>query len=133
MLKKITLLTFCCFKTTIELWKFTGENIDYYETVDGRQPFRDWLFGLRDKAARHKIDARIRRVESGNFEHCGPVGEGVLELKINFGSGYRVYFGQVGNKIVILLNGGDKSSKSKDIKIAHIYWADYRRRYGGEK
>ena len=62
--------------------------------------------------------------------HCEPVGAGVMELKIDVGPGYRVYFGQVGNKLVVLLNGGDKSSQSKDIKTAHAYWADYRRRYG---
>lgn len=53
-----------------------------------------------------------------------------MELKVNIGPGYRVYFGQIGTKLVVLLTGGDKSSQRKDIKIAHEYWADYRRRYG---
>ncbi len=104
--------------------------VEYYETEDGKTPFREWFNSLRDRTARNKIDARIRRVEFGNMGHCEPVGEGVMELKIDFGPGYRVYFGQVGNKLVVLLNGGDKSSQSKDIKTAHAYWADYRRRHG---
>jgi putative addiction module killer protein len=105
-------------------------DIEYYETEDGQRPFRDWLLSLRDKQAQIKIDARMERVKKGNFGYCDPVGDGVLELKIDFGPGYRVYFGQVGNKLVILLNGGDKDSQRRDIKIAHEYWADYRRRYG---
>lgn len=101
----------------------------YYETEDEKQPFRDWFLSLKDRMTRNKIDARLRRVESGNFGYCEPVGEGVLELKIDFGPGYRVYFGQVETKIVILLTGGDKSSQKKDIKTAHEYWADYKRHY----
>lgn len=106
------------------------KEIEYYETVDGKQPFRNWFLSLRDMTTRNKIDARIRRVESGNFGYCRSLGEGLMELKIDFGPGYRVYFGQVGNKLVILLNGGSKKSQQKDINTAHEYWADYRRRYG---
>ncbi len=104
--------------------------VAYYETEDGKQPFRDWLLSLSDKEGRRKIRARIDRVSLGNLGYCEPVGEGVMELKIDYGPGYRVYFGQVGNKLVILLNGGTKSSQRKDIKAAHECWADYRRRYG---
>lgn len=104
--------------------------IEYYETADGTHPFRDWLLSLRDKEGRRKIKTRIDRVSLGNFGYCEAVGEGVMELKIDFGPGYRVYFGQAGNKLVILLHGGDKSSQRRDIKTAHEYWADYRRRYG---
>ena len=105
-------------------------DVEYYETEDGKAPFREWFNALRDRIARNKIDARLRRVESGNLGYCEPVGEGVMELKIDFGPGYRVYFGQIGNKLVILLNGGDKGSQPRDIKTAHQYWADYRRRHG---
>lgn len=108
-------------------------DIEYYETVEGKQPFRDWFLSLQDKAARNKIDARIRRVELGNMGYCKSVGKDVIELKIDLGPGYRVYFGQTGNKLVILLTGGDKRSQKKDIKTAHEYWADYRRRYGQKK
>ena len=104
--------------------------VDYYETENGKSPFGDWLFSLKDKEGRRKIKSRIDRVILGNMGSCEPVGEGVMELKIDFGPGYRVYFGQVGNKLVVLLNGGDKGSQEKDIKTAHAYWADYRRRHG---
>ena len=104
--------------------------IEYYETVDGKYPFHEWLNSLRDNEGRRIIKARIRRVMLGNLGYCESVGEGVTELKVDFGPGYRVYFGQVGNKLIMLLNGGDKSSQRKDIKTAHEYWADYRRRYG---
>ena len=103
--------------------------IEYYETEDGERPFQKWLSALKDKQGRQKIRTRIDRVSLGNLGFCEPVGEGVMELKIDFGPGYRVYFGQVGNKLVILLNGGDKGSQHKNIKTAHEYWANYRRRY----
>ena len=108
-------------------------SIEYYETEDGQRPFQNWLLSMRDKEGRRKIKVRIDRVSLGNFGYCDPVGDGVLELKIDFGPGYRVYFGLVGNKLVILLNGGDKDSQRRDIKTAHEYWADYRRRYDSNK
>lgn len=103
--------------------------VEYYETKNGQQPFRDWLLNLKDKEGRQKIKARIARVSLGNLGHCEPVGKGVMELKINFGPGYRVYFGQVGQTLVLLLNGGDKNSQQKDIQQALNYWEDYRRRH----
>jgi putative addiction module killer protein len=108
----------------------TEKQLEYYETPDGKRPFQDWLLNLRDQNGRRKIKARLDRVSLGNLGYCEAVGNGVLELKIDIGPGYRVYFGQFGNKFVILLNGGDKSSQQRDINLAHEYWADYRRRYG---
>ncbi|MDR2244130.1 MAG: type II toxin-antitoxin system RelE/ParE family toxin [Burkholderiales bacterium] len=80
--------------------------------------FDVWLVGLRDKQAIRRIQARIDRAEDGNFGDCEPVGEGVSEMRIHYGPGYRVYFAQRGTEIVILLAGGDKSTHSKDIKAA---------------
>jgi len=80
--------------------------------------FDDWYSGLRDRQAARRIQARIDRAEDGNFGDCGPVGEGVSEMRIHCGPGYRVYFTQRGLEIVILLAGGDKSTQDKDIKTA---------------
>ena len=99
-----------------------------YQSPSGRCPFEEWLEPLRDIRGRAKIRARIARVRAGNLGKCESVGKGVFELKIDFGPGYRVYFGQVGDTLVILLCGGDKSTQAKDIKTAHEYWVDYWRR-----
>jgi putative addiction module killer protein len=81
--------------------------------------YKKWFHSLNDKRAKARIDVRIKRVSLGNFGDVQPVGNGVSELKINYGAGYRVYFVKQGNLIVILLCGGDKSTQSKDIQKAH--------------
>lgn len=80
--------------------------------------FDAWFASLRDKQAEKRIQVRIRRAELGNYGDCEPIGEGVSEMRIHYGLGYRVYFAQRGIEIVILLAGGDKSTQSKDIKTA---------------
>lgn len=80
--------------------------------------FDNWLSNLTDRRAFFRIQARIDRAEDGNFGECKPVGHGVLEMRIDYGPGYRVYFTQRGMEIVILLAGGNKSTQAKDIKIA---------------
>lgn len=77
-----------------------------------------WLDGLRDVRARARVLARVERLLAGNPGDGEPVGEGVSALRINYGPGYRVYYKQQGRALVILLAGGDKSSQSRDIKIA---------------
>lgn len=104
----------------------------YYESADGKRPIQEWLYSLRDIIARAKLRARIDRVKLGNFGKCDPVGHGVMELKLDFGPGYRIYFGQKGQTLIVLLCGGDKSSQSKDIKKAQEYWTDYKRRHSHE-
>ena len=99
-----------------------------YVKADGSAPFNDWLEALRDRKARAIIRTRINRVRLGNLGDCKSVGEGVSELRIKFGAGYRVYFGQEGDTLIILLSGGAKSSQNKDIKLAKKYWQDYQRR-----
>ena len=99
-----------------------------YQLEDGSMPFTDWLRGLRDMRARAQIEVRLRRVSTGNFGDCKSVGEGVSELRIAVGSGYRVYYGKPGQTLVILLCGGDKSSQQANITDAKAYWADWKRR-----
>ncbi|MCK9531217.1 MAG: type II toxin-antitoxin system RelE/ParE family toxin [Gammaproteobacteria bacterium] len=77
-----------------------------------------WLDGLRDIRARARVLARVERLAAGHAGDAEPVGEGVSELRIHYGPGYRVYYKQQGRELVILLAGGDKGSQSRDIKIA---------------
>ena len=101
--------------------------IQNYQTADGKSPFEEWLDALRDRRAIDKIEKRLRRIESGNLGDYRSVEEGVWELRINYGPGYRVYFGQIGSTIVLLLCGGDKSTQEQDIEKAKKYWSDYGR------
>ena len=106
----------------------TPRDIQIYATEGGRTPFSEWLASLRDTKARAKIRVRLDRVSLGNLGDCHSVGDGVQELRIDYGPGYRVYFGQLGSTIVLLLCGGDKSMQANDIEQAKHYWNEYRRR-----
>jgi putative addiction module killer protein len=83
------------------------------------------LDNLRDDRARARIDKRLARIQLGNLGEYRFVGEGVWELKIDYGPGYRIYFGQVGMTVILLLCGGDKSTQAADILAAQTYWRDY--------
>jgi putative addiction module killer protein len=100
----------------------------YYQEENGHYPFIEWMTALRDKTAKARIASRIRQIESGNFGNSKPVGEGVIELRIHVGAGYRVYCGRHGQQWVILLCGGDKGSQSKDIARANALWEEWKRR-----
>ena len=106
----------------------TPKELHIYVTEEGREPFSEWLASLRDVKARAKIRVRLDRVSLGNLGDCHGVGEGVQELRIDYGPGFRVYFGLEGQTIVLLLCGGDKSTQTKDIETAKRYWNEYRRR-----
>lgn len=106
----------------------TPRDLQVYVTDDGRAPFSEWLASLHDRKARAKIRVRLDRVGLGNFGDCHGVGDGVQELRIDYGPGYRVYFGQIGSTIVLLLCGGDKTTQTTDIEQARRYWGEYRRR-----
>jgi putative addiction module killer protein len=95
-----------------------------FETADNKTPFTDWLDMLERQPIHGIIMNRLDRVEDGLFGDCEPVGEGVSELKIDKGPGYRVYFGQDGD-LVVLLHGGMKNTQPKDIKTAKHYWRTY--------
>jgi putative addiction module killer protein len=98
-----------------------------YQRADSAAPFEDWLLGLEDFTA-SRIQSYLDRMKSGNFGNSRSVGRGVLELKINFGPGYRVYFLRDGGQVVILLCGGDKGSQERDIRKAWDFAEDYWRR-----
>lgn len=99
-----------------------------YQREDGREPFTEWLNAVRDKLAQARIRVRLRQVQAGNFGDCEPVGEGVIELRVHVGAGYRVYCGRHGKALVLLLCGGDKSSQAADIKRAKELWSEWKRR-----
>jgi putative addiction module killer protein len=99
-----------------------------YQREDGREPFTEWLHGVRDKVAQARIRVRLRQVQTGNFGDSEPVGQGVIELRIHVGPGYRVYCGRHGKSVVVLLSGGDKSSQAPDIRRAKELWSEWKRR-----
>ena len=101
--------------------------IRYYVAADGRQPFAEWFADL-EPVTRAKIARAIARMEQGNLSNVKPVGSGVLEYRIDFGPGYRVYFGRDGETLVILLIGGSKKRQQRDIEAALACWQDYKRR-----
>ncbi|MDR2207697.1 MAG: type II toxin-antitoxin system RelE/ParE family toxin [Azoarcus sp.] len=99
-----------------------------YQRGNGQVPFTEWLNRLRDKVAQARIRVRLRQMQVGNFGDSEPVGEGVIELRIHVGAGYRVYCARHGKAVVLLLCGGDKSSQATDIKQAKEYWSEWKRR-----
>ena len=100
--------------------------LEIYRAPSGRVPYLEWLESIRDRRTRRRIQRRIDRVEDGNFGDCRSVGDGVVEIRFQFGPGYRAYIGEVGNTIVLLLCGGDKSSQDRDIERAKAYWQEYK-------
>ena len=108
-------------------------DIRNYQTADGKDPFAKWLDSLRDMLAIDKIEKRLKRVQLGNLGDYRSVGEGVFKFRINYGSGYRIYFGQIGSEIILLLCAGDKSTQEQDIQTAKKYWEDYERRKSSDK
>jgi putative addiction module killer protein len=105
-----------------DLVQLTGRipknTLSLMNTIQTTEVFDAWFASLKDRQAMRRVQVRIDRAEDGNFGDCAPVGEGVSEMRIHYGPGYRVYFVQRGMEIVILLAGGNKSTQSKDIKAA---------------
>jgi putative addiction module killer protein len=102
--------------------------IEYYTTKEGKKPFKAWLDGLKDVMGRAKIRVRLDRARLGTLGDNRAVGEGVHELRVDYGPGYRIYFAIEGSYLLLLLFGGDKSSQQRDITIAKEYWQDYKER-----
>ena len=103
--------------------------LDVREYIDtaGRSPFTKWLCALNVHAAA-KVATALERIADGNLSNVKAVGNGVFELKIDFGSGYRLYFGRDGERLIILLAGGTKKRQQGDIRQARANWEDYRKR-----
>ena len=99
-----------------------------YRTEEDSEPFSEWLNNLRDEKAIAVIQKRLVRVALGNLGTYRFVGDGVFEFKIDYGPGYRVYFVQIGEVVLLILCGGDKSSQAKDIEQAKQYWTDFKNR-----
>lgn len=99
-----------------------------YKTPDGREPFEEWLDSLKDKSIQARVIQRIDRVVLGDFGDCRSLGEGIFELRVHYGPGYRVYFGDMEDVIVILLCGGSKKTQNQDIKKAREYWQELKGR-----
>ena len=103
-----------------------GIEIRIFRGRSSRAPFSEWLGFLKDRRTVAVVQARLNRIRLGNFGDCRPVGEGIYELSIDFGPGYRIYFGRDGQTVVVLLCAGSKKTQRKDIETAKSYWRDYR-------
>lgn len=98
--------------------------IRVYTRLDGREPFKEWLEAL-DARTQERIEARLSRFREGNFGDHKSIGHGLFEARLFFGPGYRIYFGRLGDTIVLLLAGGDKSSQRRDLRRAMDYFNLY--------
>ena len=105
--------------------------IEIYQMPNGTIPFTEWFNSIRDRRAIERIRARLQSIKLGNLGEHKFVGNGVWELKINVGKGYRIYYGQVDQTIILLLCGGDKTSQNRDIELAIDYWTEYKERQNG--
>ena len=99
--------------------------IKIYVTVQGKEPFTEWLHRIEDVKSRAIIRARLNRIRLGNFGNCHFLGDGVHEFRIDYGPGYRIYFGRLGAKMILLLCAGTKRGQQKDIERAKLYWKTY--------
>jgi putative addiction module killer protein len=106
---------------------FQPREIRIYETTSGVCPFNDWMDSIDGSPAYEKIMVRLDRVERGTLGDHRNVGGGVIELRIDFGKGYRIYLGRVGKtgELIVLLAGGTKKTQDEDIKLARKYWSDF--------
>ena len=102
--------------------------VEDYLSPDGEDPYKKWLAELADKQARACVLVRVLRMAAGNFGDCKPLQDGVWELRIDHGPGYRVYYAQAGKRLILLLAGGDKRKQQADIEKAVECWHDWQHR-----
>ncbi len=103
--------------------------LKYYKTSSGKEPCKEWISGLKDFVGVAHINKRLERLSLGQRGDSESVGEGVFELRIHYGPGYRLYYAEHGKEIVVLLNAGSKRAQQRDINRAIEYWKDYLERY----
>ena len=101
------------------------KEIRLYKTNSGKEPFNEWLTNIKDKTIKARIRRRIDKLYFGHEGDCKSVGKGVYELRLMFGSGYRIYYARSGDTVIILLLGGNKNSQEEDIKTAQSYWHEF--------
>jgi len=101
--------------------------VKIYQDKHGNEPFTEWLESIKDRVTQARIRRRLRRIELDNLGDHRSVGEGVFELRLHFGPGYRIYYAHVGDEVILLLAGGDKSAQSPDIQRAKRYWYAHKR------
>jgi len=104
-----------------------------YKTPAGKEPFTEWLRSLKDKTIKYRIVTRLDRLETGSLGDYKNLGDGINELRMQFGAGYRVYFAIIGKQLIILLHGGDKASQRNDIKLAKQYLKEIEKGLNHEK
>ena len=107
--------------------KVIEQKIVVYEDKNGKEPFYLWLNSLKDKILKQIVYKRLTRVREGNFGDCKSLKDDIFELRIHYGSGHRIYIGRLEECFVILLSAGDKSTQVKDIKIARVYFDDFKK------
>ena len=100
--------------------------VDYFSTPSGKHPARDWLLSIKDNLTQAILFKRIRQAGNGHFGKTRHVGDGVSELKINFGPGYRIYYGIHQDELILILMGGSKSTQQDDIKKARAFWLSWK-------
>lgn len=100
----------------------------YYRTRNWRVPFQDWIDSFNNPVAYAAARKRLARLQRGLFGDCKPVGDGVLELRIDVGPGYRMYLARAGSEVILLICGGDKRTQTEDIRRAKTCWKDYQAR-----
>lgn len=100
--------------------------IKIYQTATGKQPFDEWLNDLTDRKSQIAVDLRLERIRLGNLGQNKSLGDGVYELKIDLGPGFRIYYCKIGLQVILLLCAGDKKSQQKDIVLAKKYFQDFK-------
>lgn len=102
--------------------------INIYATENGNEPFREWLNSLKDSDTQALIFQRLQRIKLGNFGDCKAIEEGLWEFRIHHKAGIRIYYARVGQRLLLIVGGGDKRSQQRDITKAKKYLEDYKRR-----